>query len=120
MALFKHETWEVVAQMEENVFRGEEVSHVGYLIRSTHVDGSTTDIVDGYGIGRGEADRAAAFLFAASKDLFNSAQIVAPLLPLLRGHVAMDPEQERAVRALEAAIAYVNENVSDRSAGPRP
>lgn len=120
MALFEDEKWEVVAQMEENVFHGEDISHVGYLIRSTRADGSTVDIVDGYGIGRGEADRDAAVLFAASKDLFNSAEIVAPLLSLLRGHVAMDPERERAISALEAAIAYVNENLTDRNPGPTP
>lgn len=120
MALFKNEKWEVVPQMEENVFHGEDVSHVGYLIRSTGADGSQTDIVDGYGIGRSELDRDAAVLFAASKDLFNAAELLTPLLPLLREQVDVDPQQEAAMRMLDAVVRHVNENTSEAARTPAP
>ncbi|NTF17408.1 hypothetical protein G6L37_03150 [Agrobacterium rubi] len=118
MALFEDETWEVVPQIEENVFRGETVSHVGYLVRSTRADGSQVDIVDGLGIGRTEADRDAAILFAASKDLFNAAEILAPLLPLIRERFVVSARQEDAITLLEDVVDRVSVSTSSATPGP--
>lgn len=121
MPLFEDERWEVVPRVEENVFRGEDISVVGYLIDATRPDGSSRMIVDQWGIGGSETDRAAAVLFCVAKDMFNSAETLAPVLQKLRERGELDASQEDALEAMLQGLARVDEMLASRpEKGSRP
>lgn len=107
MPLFEDEKWEVVPQIVANVRRGEPESHVGYLITATSPDGTEAEIVSELGISASERDALAANLFAASKDMFNSAERLMPLLATLE----LSPLEEEAAATLKAAIEGVKERI---------
>jgi hypothetical protein len=107
MPLFEDETWEVVPQMVANVRRGEPESHVGFLITTTLRDGTEVDMVSELGIAASDRDRVVANLFTASKDMFNAAEKLLPLLAAME----LSPVDEEAVATLKAALDGVRESI---------
>ena len=107
MRLFEEECWVVTPRVEENVFRDDPSSLVGYLIDATTPDGSSRPVVDQWGIGATEADRIAATLFCAAKDIFNTAEMLAPVLQRLRERGELNADQEEALDLMLRSIAQV-------------